>query len=254
MPGFRCGVIEYSSAEFRSFREADSSGSTVFKTFDSSLILKTVSLQEATTLLEKILPKWNPACPTSIICRVYGLFSVCIPGVSKTFAVVMNNLTQIPRPVYAVFDMKGSKFNRKVLKSPLAEMASTHSGTLKDVDFQEMIGKLSLSREDCDRLSDAVYSDVSLLNSLRVMDYSLLVAIGECPSPLSSLPTRFRRNLFQCTNAPSRVYAIGIIDFLQCYSTHKKLERLGKKSVTPQKDVSDAYSEQFLDMASSVTE
>lgn len=234
------------------------SGSFFFKTADGSVILKTVTHEEVIVLQEKVLPNWPRNSSTSLICPIYGLFSIRLPGTLREHVLLMYNLTQIPRPIYATFDLKGSRFNRKVLRRPTAETPLVQSDTLKDTDFQLMIGKLSLSEEDVNRLTSAIFSDISLLHSLQLMDYSLLISIGECSQTLLSLPPRYQKHLFRCTNAPNRVYAIGIIDFLQGYSFSKRLERMGKRLIASTMDISsvspDVYGDRFLDMVREITE
>ena len=234
------------------------SGSFFFKTADGSVILKSVTHEEVIVLQEKVLPNWPLNSASSLICPLYGLFSIRLPGTLREHVLLMHNLSQIPKPVYATFDLKGSRFNRKVLRRPTAETPLVQSDTLKDTDFQLMIGKLSLSEEDVDRLTSAIFADISLLHSLQLMDYSLLVSIGECSQDLLSLPPRYRRHLFSCTNAPNRVYAIGIIDFLQSYSFSKRLERMGKRLIASTMDISsvspDVYGDRFLEMVREITE
>lgn len=283
MPDFQCEIEEISGEIVKRLREKDgisegqlgraldpagnweqttevtggNSGSFFFKTADGSVILKTVTQDEMVTLREKVLPNWPPN-PNSLICPIYGLFSIRLPGTLREYILLMHSLTQIPKPIYATFDLKGSRFNRKVLKKPTSETPLVQSDTLKDTDFQLMIGKLSLSEEDVNRLTTAIFADVSLLHSLHLMDYSLLVGIGECSRDLLSLLPRHQRHLFRCTNAPNRVYAIGIIDFLQGYSFSKRLERMGKRLVASTMDISsvnpDVYGDRFLEMVREITE
>ena len=233
-----------------------SSGSFFFKTADGSLILKTITEDEKKVFLGRVLPQWDSQDDTSVMCRVYGLFSVRVPGTTKEYVLVMNNLTQRLDPVSAVFDLKGSSFTRRVVKGGEEEMP--RGETLKDSDFRRMVGKLAVSEEDKNRLGAALLTDVSLLTSLNLMDYSLLVGIGEFHGSLKSLPVRFQRNLFPCTNAPNRVYAIGLIDFLQDYSLVKMLEGMGKRLLASQLQISSVspqlYSERFLDMMAAITD
>ena len=231
------------------------SGSFFFKTADGSVILKTISQEELAVLRGKVIPKWPEV---TVFSHFYGLFSVKLPGTLHEHVLICHNLTQMLKPVYATFDLKGSRFNRKVLKKPTATTPLVQSDTLKDTDFQMMIGKLSLSEEDVDRLTTCIFADVSLLHSLKLMDYSLLIGIGEFSQPVESIPLRVKRHLFKCMNAPNRFYSIGIIDFLQGYSISKRLERMGKRLLASSMEISsvspDAYSDRFLDMVSEITE
>merc|ERR1711990_742020 len=87
---------------------------------------------------------------------------------------VMNNL--LPRRVKMdlKFDLKGSTFNRKASKKEREK----NSPTYKDLDLMEILPNgLELDYEIYEAIRQTIKRDIRVLNSFKIMDYSLLIGI-----------------------------------------------------------------------------
>ena len=90
--------------------------------------------------------------------------------------VVMNNLLPSQMEIHHKFDLKGSTLNRKASKKERKKM----SPTFKDLDFLEMYPDgLYLQSELHDKLLNTIERDCRVLQSLEIMDYSLLLGIHD---------------------------------------------------------------------------
>eukprot|EP00002_Diphylleia_rotans_P030133 TRINITY_DN6176_c0_g1_i2.p1 TRINITY_DN6176_c0_g1~~TRINITY_DN6176_c0_g1_i2.p1 ORF type:complete len:573 (+),score=85.16 TRINITY_DN6176_c0_g1_i2:195-1913(+) len=240
--------------------------------------------------------------PDTLISRLYGLHSIIISG-SLLYFVVMENVIHIPveRAKVFTFDLKGSWEDREVDRPTSQEhrsqsalstcfpgwgaskntrlpniLAGAHdrqlnstepknhaNKTLKDIDFEKIMGSISVGLEMKSRLLAQLRSDTEFLCGLGIMDYSLLLSVSE------GLKTaRDRRNLrrhsssslyslasgSQTPHIPffrqycggieekrdddrqsivseayiDRSFHIGIIDLFQEYNFEKKAERWAK--------------------------
>jgi hypothetical protein len=143
---------------------------------------------------------------------------------------------------------------------------------LKDLDLQR---KLHLPRVVAESLHAQLVSDAEFLNSMGIMDYSLLIGIHKCRLQESSWPQGGAmasvihegdddeeslksksssgsnlEPLGTMTPASEEVYFVGIIDILQEWNWEKQMEKVGKmllgksgsgiSAVAP-----DAYCERF---------
>jgi len=86
----------------------------------------------------------------------------------------MNNL--LPRRVKMdlKFDLKGSTFNRKASKKEREKSSPTY----KDLDLMEILPNgLELDYEIYEAIRQTIKRDIRVLNSFKIMDYSLLIGI-----------------------------------------------------------------------------
>ena len=176
--------------------------------------------------------------------------------------VVMNNLLPSQMEIHHKFDLKGSTLNRKASKKERKKM----SPTFKDLDFLEMYPDgLYLQSELHDKLLNTIERDCRVLQSLEIMDYSLLLAIHnvtqssqagrarESTGPGPREGTSWRRLVYHSSpmesitadtheeecgaipakshNGDSLLIFIGIIDLLQSYGPAKKLEHTWKSII-----------------------
>ena len=228
------------------------SGSFFLKTYDNTLLLKTISHKEQKSLISRLVPELAAHPQRSLLARIHGVFSVKTSGTVPEYVILMDNILQIPTDIAETYDLKGSRLNREV-----GETAPfMPSRTLKDVDFMKRAKQLHLSRLDKDRFAEAVIADISLLSCLHLTDYSMLVAIGEYPGDLADLPPYLSRHLFRLEGSRTQVYCIGLIDYLETYSFKKRVETASKRLVAAEKDISSMssqkYAERFLDMVRSI--
>lgn len=72
-----------------------------------------------------------------------------------------------------MYDIKGSEYDREVLKNN--SLADVSKATLKDVDFMKMEGTLKVDKDTCGRLRTAMIRDAEFFKKVGLIDYSLLV-------------------------------------------------------------------------------
>ncbi len=94
---------------------AGKSGSFFIHCSDDKYILKTITWEEVSTLTS-LLPSYFEhivfGCPDSLLCRLYGAFTVHIIGMSPIHLLLMENTGRLLRRVSAAYDLKGSLVNR----------------------------------------------------------------------------------------------------------------------------------------------
>ncbi|XP_038624396.1 putative PIP5K1A and PSMD4-like protein [Tachyglossus aculeatus] len=151
------------------------SGSIFYVSSDDEFIIKTVQHKEA-EFLQKLLPGYYMNLnqnPRTLLPKFYGLY--CVQAGGKNIRiVVMNNL--LPRSVrmQARYDLKGSTYKRRA--SP-KERDKTFP-TFKDLDFlQDLPDGLLLDTDMYCALCKTLQRDCLVLQSFKIMDYSLLVSI-----------------------------------------------------------------------------
>merc|ERR1719290_123090 len=86
----------------------------------------------------------------------------------------MNNLLPTDIKMHLKFDLKGSTYKRKAGKHEKEKKSPTY----KDLDFLELLPEgLLLEPETFSALCTTMKRDCRVLESFRIMDYSLLVGI-----------------------------------------------------------------------------
>ncbi|KAM6999265.1 phosphatidylinositol 4-phosphate 5-kinase type-1 alpha [Passerculus sandwichensis] len=151
------------------------SGSLFYVSSDDEFIIKTVQHKEA-EFLQKLLPGYYMNLnqnPRTLLPKFYGLY--CVQAGGKNIRiVVMNNL--LPRSVHMhlKYDLKGSTYKRRA--SP--KERDKAFPTFKDLDFmQDLPDGLFLDADMYNALCKTLQRDCLVLQSFKIMDYSLLVAI-----------------------------------------------------------------------------
>jgi 1-phosphatidylinositol-4-phosphate 5-kinase len=210
-----------------------------------SLLARFCALYTVETAPTTSLPIWE---------RVQWPFR---PRVRRHY-VVMKNSLHPSREMLSTFDLKGSTLGRRTLPlGPPAAAASPSKAVLKDLDYLESGLRLQLAPALRKVVAEQLNADVSFLNSIEVMDYSLLLAVS-APRPslrraLGGLANRLKRVFFFRGRAETKsqdleVY-LGIIDFLQPYSWTKWAETMLKGVAHDMMEVSavdpDIYAQRF---------
>ena len=121
--------------------------------------------------------------PTSLLARIYGIYTIKITGTCKVNIMLMAHTMQIARPekVQRVFDLKGSTVDRKVRVA----QDSTGLKTLKDENFirlHQKAGKdglLQMFESERAFVQQQLKLDAAFLRNNNIMDYSLLLCIEE---------------------------------------------------------------------------
>ncbi|XP_049271961.1 phosphatidylinositol 4-phosphate 5-kinase type-1 alpha-like [Rhipicephalus sanguineus] len=111
--------------------------------------------------------------PRTLLPKFYGLYCYQCGGKSVR-VVVMNNLLPSVVPMHQKFDLKGSTFKRKASKHE----RSKRFPTFKDLDFLEQHPDgILLETDTYNALMKTIQRDCQVLESFKIMDYSLLIGI-----------------------------------------------------------------------------
>ncbi|XP_056593091.1 phosphatidylinositol-4-phosphate 5-kinase, type I, beta a isoform X1 [Triplophysa dalaica] len=150
------------------------SSSWFYLTSDDEFIIKTVQHKEA-EFLQKLLPGYYMNLnqnPRTLLPKFYGLYCIQCGGVNIRL-VVMNNVLPRSLRMHYKYDLKGSTYKRRASRK---ERAKT-SATFKDLDFQEMFDGLYFDADTYNALMKTLQRDCRVLESFKIMDYSLLLGI-----------------------------------------------------------------------------
>jgi hypothetical protein len=155
------------------------SGEFFFFTNDSRFVIKTVTQEEFKIVKGNIkrFYVYFSEHPESLISKPYGLFTFRGGEMPCTYRLmVMKNIVGCSlNQVQRVYDLKGSKFDREVVKSSDIQNKDRIKETLKDTDFERFEKSLKVSQVDALGLCRTLEADSSFLEKLQILDYSLLV-------------------------------------------------------------------------------
>ena len=154
------------------------SGSFFYFSRDYKYIIKTIHHAEH-KLLRKILRDYYSHMekhPNSLISQFYGLHRVKIPYGRKIHFVVMNNLFPPHRDIHQTFDLKGSTVGRDFKEEDLEQ---NPRATLKDLNWLRRNYHFEFGANKKRMFIEQMQKDVTLLQKLKIMDYSLLVGIHD---------------------------------------------------------------------------
>ncbi|XP_047238306.1 phosphatidylinositol 4-phosphate 5-kinase type-1 beta isoform X2 [Girardinichthys multiradiatus] len=242
------------------------SGSLFYLTSDDEFIIKTVQHKEA-KFLQRLLPGYYMNLnqnPRTLLPKFYGLYCIQTGGFNIRL-VVMNNV--LPRSVkmHYKYDLKGSTYKRRASRKEREKGRPTY----KDLDFQDMHEEgLYFDTETYNNLMKTLQRDCRVLESFKIMDYSLLLGVHVLDHREVGDPGQTggdnRRNIGQRVlystamesiqgdgkaaeavttddtmgGIPAKTYKdekllifLGIIDILQSYRFIKKLEHSWKALV-----------------------
>ncbi|XP_035271605.1 phosphatidylinositol 4-phosphate 5-kinase type-1 gamma isoform X1 [Anguilla anguilla] len=151
------------------------SGSVFYVTRDDEFIIKTVMHKEA-EFLQKLLPGYYMNLnqnPRTLLPKFFGLY--CVQSGGKNIrVVVMNNI--LPRVVrmHLKYDLKGSTYKRRASRKEREKAKPT----FKDLDFmQDLQDGLMLDTDTHSALVKTLQRDCLVLESFKIMDYSLLLGV-----------------------------------------------------------------------------
>jgi 1-phosphatidylinositol-4-phosphate 5-kinase len=165
------------------------SGSIFYITDDDEFIIKTVQYKEA-EFLQKLLPGYYMNLnqnPCTLLPKFYGLFCYQSGGKNIRF-VIMNNVLPSCIHLNEKYDLKGSTYKRKASRQEKLKKAPT----LKDLDFRENHEHgIELNADTYQALIRTIDRDCRVLQSFKIMDYSLLLGLHRVPrESISSSQTR----------------------------------------------------------------
>ncbi|XP_054722009.1 phosphatidylinositol 4-phosphate 5-kinase type-1 alpha-like [Uloborus diversus] len=163
------------NAPLRELSNPGASGSIFYVTDDDEFILKTVHHKEA-EFLQKLLPGYYMNLnqnPRTLLPKFFGLYCYQCGG-KNVRLVVMNNLLPSGIRLHEKYDLKGSTYKRKASKHERKKSSPTY----KDLDFLERhIDGIYLEPDTYKALTNTIHRDCRVLESFKIMDYSLLVGI-----------------------------------------------------------------------------
>ncbi|XP_034172487.1 phosphatidylinositol 4-phosphate 5-kinase 59B isoform X6 [Osmia lignaria lignaria] len=168
-------LMSMCSAPLRELSNPGASGSIFYLTDDDEFIIKTVQHKEG-EFLQTLLPGYYMNLnqnPRTLLPKFFGLY--CYRCNSKNVRLVaMNNLLPSAVKLHQKYDLKGSTYKRKASKSE----RSKSSPTYKDLDFMEHHPEgIFLEADTYNALVKTIQRDCRVLESFKIMDYSLLVGI-----------------------------------------------------------------------------
>ena len=146
------------------------------------------------------------------------------------------------------FDLKGSTQHRRTTPSSYSNFNSMPRDTIyKDVDFYSVGQIINLPSETASEIIRSLELDSKLFENYEVMDYSLLLIIETDKQKMNIEFNSIRSIKFE-----DYQMCIGIIDFLQSYSSMKKLHAtintLGGDYTKNSCVAPDLYRKRFLEM------
>eukprot|EP01114_Cavostelium_apophysatum_P012650 TRINITY_DN2883_c0_g1_i1.p1 TRINITY_DN2883_c0_g1~~TRINITY_DN2883_c0_g1_i1.p1 ORF type:complete len:621 (-),score=131.11 TRINITY_DN2883_c0_g1_i1:100-1962(-) len=195
------------------------SGSFFWISTDQKYVIKSVRKHEY-QCLQKILYRYYQYLhnkPTSYITKFYGLYAIQLKNIKKIRFVVMDNVFCTTAHITAKYDIKGSWIDRK---------SEAHKSVKMDQDFDKTI---VLPAKIARNVTQQLQRDVEFLESVQVMDYSLL--IGVCDGQNAPRSPRLFGERSKDKGLESHTgekFYLGIVDILQLYNLNKKSEHLAK--------------------------
>ncbi|XP_047541753.1 phosphatidylinositol 4-phosphate 5-kinase type-1 gamma isoform X6 [Vanessa atalanta] len=168
-------LMSMCSAPLRELSNPGASGSIFYLTNDDEFIIKTVQHKEG-EFLQKLLPGYYlnlDQNPRTLLPKFFGLY--CYQCNSKNVRLVaMNNLLPSYVKLHQKYDLKGSTYKRKASKTERQKSSPTY----KDLDFMEHHTEgIFLEADTYTALIKTMQRDCRVLESFKIMDYSLLVGI-----------------------------------------------------------------------------
>ena len=157
------------------------SGNFFILTDDKQYILKTINNLEMEFITTKFLKNYyyylndnNQQNNNSILSRIYGLYKInFIGGVSMNLILMKNIYCNFHIDnILNKYDLKGSSKNRETL---IVNKNDYKDKVLKDINFVDIEKFLYIDKDHIQELKNIVKRDSEFLESLNVMDYSLLV-------------------------------------------------------------------------------
>lgn len=220
-------------------------GEFFFFSFDNRVILKTLTNTDLTQLRSILRDyyRYFEKNKDSMIAKIYGVYTFERKDVKDQSITIMlmRNIAAVPRKyVLRSYDLKGSTFDREVLKNkPDAELNKV---TLKDLDFLKLEKQIFIEEKFKKVLHKILEKDSEFFRDRKLIDYSLIVfkidkrryfEDLEKEGEKSSEFFLNKRELLSLKNPfdAGIYYHLGIIDYLQPYNIQKYVEKISKKVI-----------------------
>uniref|UniRef100_A0A1B0GC28 PIPK domain-containing protein n=1 Tax=Glossina morsitans morsitans TaxID=37546 RepID=A0A1B0GC28_GLOMM len=157
-------------------RRVGEGGEITYKKIQTSQIMGSIQLGIQHTLsfeTETYYMNLNQN-PRTLLPKFFGLYCLQSSNGKNIRLVVMNNLLPSYVKMHLKYDLKGSTFKRKASKAERAKKSPTY----KDLDFMEHHPNgIFLEAETYSALIKTIQRDCTVLESFKIMDYSLLVGV-----------------------------------------------------------------------------
>ena len=193
--------------------------------------------------------------PASLISRFYGVFEIQMEGLAPIKLIVMQNTIQKYEEdgkIIKVYDLKGSMVHREVVFG--------ENQTMKDINLlnckksrskRGVQGLIQFRPNEIPGLCQTIDKDSMFLQSLSLLDYSLLLAVEQVKKesrpkgrglnsslnysrPFSSWQkSDTSRNQFK-SSCGNYIYHVSVIDFLTMFNFEKRMESFYKVFVKNQ--------------------
>jgi len=253
----------YANIEMMNKSEGGKSGEFFFSSFDNKLLIKTIKKSDLDMFsvhfseYYQYLTKKNRK---SLITPIYGVYSFERVDIAQiAHVIMMRNIIDGPKKyIQSIYDLKGSSYDREVLKKKKNIDIEQRMAVLKDLDFTKIEGKLYL-KADRDSIKDILTQDAEFLRDCGLIDYSLLV-IKFYHDAREKVEKQKKIHFRLVSTQENTSYHIGIIDYFQKYDLQKILEKFGKKmlKMNPKLDTSSqnpqAYASRFINFMDSILE
>ena len=157
-------------------KSAGKSGSFFISTDNQEYMIKTLKKDEFELIKKSFLKeyiKYIKKNPNSLICRIYGMYSLAQYGGTEVFVIVMRNVIgSLKNNIVAKFDLKGSTINRELKE---LDMSKIDNGVMKDVNFNDIEFGILVNNDNILKINFTAQNDSTFLASMDLMDYSLFV-------------------------------------------------------------------------------
>ena len=152
------------------------SGSFFISTDNQEYMIKTLKKDELELIRNSFLEKYIEYIkdhPKSLLCRIYGIYSLIQYGGTQVFVIVMRNVIgSLKNNIVAKFDLKGSTINREIKG---LDMSKIDNGVMKDVNFNDIEFGIMVNNKNNENINKRAYNDSKFLERMGLMDYSLFV-------------------------------------------------------------------------------
>ena len=157
-------------------KSAGKSGSFFISTDNQEYMIKTLKYEEFELIRYSFLKeyiKYIKENPKSLICRIYGMYSIIQYGGKQVFIIVMRNVIgSLKENIVAKFDLKGSTINREIKE---LNMTKIDNGVMKDVNFNDIEFGIIVNNDNIKKINKIAQKDSMFLAKMELMDYSLFV-------------------------------------------------------------------------------
>ncbi|XP_072753043.1 phosphatidylinositol 4-phosphate 5-kinase type-1 sktl isoform X4 [Anoplolepis gracilipes] len=225
-------LMSMCSAPLRELSNPGASGSIFYLTDDDEFIIKTVQHKEG-EFLQTLLPGYYMNLnqnPRTLLPKFFGLY--CYRCNSKNVRLVaMNNLLPSFVKLHQKYDLKGSTYKRKASKTE----RSKSSPTYKDLDFMEHHPEgIFLEADTYGALVKTIQRDCRVLESFKIMDYSLLVGIHNLDQAAKEKAQEQRLS----ASADEEVGEVGETDgFIQSEKEKEREDRIGAAALNRSRSI-----------------